>query len=402
MHRKIKERERQQWKEDTKKKILLQQQQLYREVLREHKTETGFTSVTESTISSESSTYKDDSSCKLVTVKIRCFPKDDENNDAEKENNDNNNHPPRQTKKTSFTKTHTSWAEEFRQNSLRYDTSYNTTPSSSSVDESQRKFEQSNNHSVGASTDSTKYISLEKPRAKTEHRLKQSNLAPLKSPPRRKPSATRCTVENGTENLKEQRVVDAPSNPPPSRSSASSSRPKSCKRKPRTLFFESCFFLFNAFFLSVIRPWRLQPESHRSCTNTKSDPVALYQKYRDQWKQLALPGEENHAGVRWAVREKMLGNDPNPRVSGDEFFFSFLTIDGFFPFYVISCDFQQGDFLTHRDIGIERSIAEFRERGVPRRNSRKVGKFERIKKPVFLTVVEKIAIILTKFLNRFP
>lgn len=62
---------------------------------------------------------------------------------------------------------------------------------------------------------------------------------------------------------------------------------------------------------SFIRPWRLHPEN--KVTNKKSDPVALYQKYQNEWKQLALPGEERHANVRWAVREKMLGADPNPR-----------------------------------------------------------------------------------------
>ncbi|XP_046738719.1 uncharacterized protein LOC124406999 [Diprion similis] len=291
MHRKIRERERQQWKEDTKKKILLRQQQLYKEVLREHKMETGgLHSLTESTISSESSTFHDDSSCKLVTVKIRCFPKDKEEEVA-KENHINYVIP---TKKTGSTKTHTSWAEEFRQNSLNSDNGYNTS-SSSLINESHRHFDRLNNisqnHSAGASTDSTKYISLEKSTkraTRSDQNLKQTNLAPAKSPTRHKASSSRSAPVT-SESCKRSQPAEVPANPPPSRSSVQS-RPK-----------------------SFIRPWRLQPDSHRSCMNTKSDPVALYQKYKEEWKQLALPGEENHAGVRWAVREKMLGLDPNPR-----------------------------------------------------------------------------------------
>ncbi|XP_068990179.1 putative uncharacterized protein DDB_G0291608 isoform X2 [Neodiprion pinetum] len=263
MHRKIRERERQQWKEDTKKKILLRQQQLYREVLREHKTETG-------------------------CLNSRTENKEDE---IAKENHHNYVIP---AKKTGSAKTHTSWAEEFRQNSLNSDNGYNTS-SSSLINESHRHFDRLNNisqnHSAGASTDSTKYISLEKSRSRatrSEQNLKQTNLAPAKSSTGQKASSSRSAPVI-SENCKRSQTTEVHANPPPSRSSIQS-RPK-----------------------SFIRPWRLQPESHRSCTNTKSDPVALYQKYKEEWKQLALPGEENHAGVRWAVREKMLGLDPNPR-----------------------------------------------------------------------------------------
>ncbi|KAG7213879.1 hypothetical protein KM043_003087 [Ampulex compressa] len=60
---------------------------------------------------------------------------------------------------------------------------------------------------------------------------------------------------------------------------------------------------------SFIRPWRLQPEHRRT---KKNDPVLLYQKYQEEWKQISFPGEAKHNGVRWAVREKMLGMDPHP------------------------------------------------------------------------------------------
>ncbi|XP_078037206.1 uncharacterized protein LOC144470182 isoform X2 [Augochlora pura] len=62
----------------------------------------------------------------------------------------------------------------------------------------------------------------------------------------------------------------------------------------------------------VIRPWRLQPEAQKGSNAKKSDPVALYQKYQQEWKQMSFPGEAKHAGLRWAIREKMLGGDPHP------------------------------------------------------------------------------------------
>ncbi|XP_033336895.2 uncharacterized protein LOC117226545 isoform X1 [Megalopta genalis] len=63
---------------------------------------------------------------------------------------------------------------------------------------------------------------------------------------------------------------------------------------------------------SFIRPWRLQPEVQKGFSTKKSDPVALYQKYQQEWKQMSFPGEAKHAGLRWAIREKMLGGDPHP------------------------------------------------------------------------------------------
>lgn len=62
---------------------------------------------------------------------------------------------------------------------------------------------------------------------------------------------------------------------------------------------------------SFIRPWRLQPQAQK-IINKKCDPVALYQKYQQEWKQISFPGEAKHSKVRWAVREKMLGTDPHP------------------------------------------------------------------------------------------
>ncbi|OAD62408.1 hypothetical protein WN48_07279 [Eufriesea mexicana] len=63
---------------------------------------------------------------------------------------------------------------------------------------------------------------------------------------------------------------------------------------------------------SFIRPWRLQLDSQRSKNLKKTDPVILYQKYQQEWKQMSFPGEAKHSSVRWAIREKMLGGDPQP------------------------------------------------------------------------------------------
>ncbi|XP_067009978.2 centriolar and ciliogenesis-associated protein hyls-1 isoform X3 [Anabrus simplex] len=60
---------------------------------------------------------------------------------------------------------------------------------------------------------------------------------------------------------------------------------------------------------SVIKPWRLL----EPMPQPRSDPVALYHKYQEIWKQQKAPGECSHQGLRWSVREKMLGQDPNPR-----------------------------------------------------------------------------------------
>ncbi|KAJ8683670.1 hypothetical protein QAD02_019462 [Eretmocerus hayati] len=47
---------------------------------------------------------------------------------------------------------------------------------------------------------------------------------------------------------------------------------------------------------------------------TNNDPVALYNKYKSIWERLSFPGEETHAKLRWAVREKMLGSEPFPKI----------------------------------------------------------------------------------------
>jgi len=42
---------------------------------------------------------------------------------------------------------------------------------------------------------------------------------------------------------------------------------------------------------------------------TSSDPVALYQAYQKEWKRFKsrFPGENDHADLRWSIREKLMG-----------------------------------------------------------------------------------------------
>lgn len=47
----------------------------------------------------------------------------------------------------------------------------------------------------------------------------------------------------------------------------------------------------------------------------RCDPVTLYHQYQQLWKQQKLPGENNHNELRWSIRERMLGQDPQIRVS---------------------------------------------------------------------------------------
>lgn len=40
---------------------------------------------------------------------------------------------------------------------------------------------------------------------------------------------------------------------------------------------------------------------------TKCDPVMLYHKYQEEWKKHSIPGEADHAELRWSIRERLLG-----------------------------------------------------------------------------------------------
>ncbi|XP_003723676.2 hydrolethalus syndrome protein 1 homolog [Strongylocentrotus purpuratus] len=57
---------------------------------------------------------------------------------------------------------------------------------------------------------------------------------------------------------------------------------------------------------SFIRPSSAKPTWKH---NKKTDPVTRHQMYRDQWNSQKAPGEKNHKGLRWSVRELMMYKD---------------------------------------------------------------------------------------------
>ena len=83
------------------------------------------------------------------------------------------------------------------------------------------------------------------------------------------------------------------------------------KRGINLCVFLSCYILCvrSKYFFTVIRTQQARPKSSAA---PRSDPVALYQYYQQVWKQQKLPGEDPHTDLRWTIREKMLGQTPNP------------------------------------------------------------------------------------------
>lgn len=66
--------------------------------------------------------------------------------------------------------------------------------------------------------------------------------------------------------------------------------------------------------VSFIRP-------RKPLKTCKSDPVALYQHYQEEWKKQKLPGEDKRYDLRWAIRERMLGEpEVKPFISTDKLF----------------------------------------------------------------------------------
>ncbi|KAG8287011.1 hypothetical protein J6590_046985 [Homalodisca vitripennis] len=68
----------------------------------------------------------------------------------------------------------------------------------------------------------------------------------------------------------------------------------------------------------VIRTWQLTGQPRPGSAPQRSDPVALYHQYQQLWKQQKLPGEARHNDLRWTIREKLLGQEPQPRLTDSE------------------------------------------------------------------------------------
>lgn len=257
LYRKVKDRERQQRKEDIRRKIIDKQRNMIREILTEQTTE--YRSIENTTISTNSSSSFIDSS--FVKVRVKCMSSDKENvNSAEDYANARSNLD------TVHIKTKSKKGEDhygIKSSSVSYD------------NEHEQLCSKSRNKCVAK-----KNVHIEKQRKTKVERDDVLDSLPRSTGPH---SARPMSAPNILEHQRE---------------CVASSQTKSTSSTRNTK--------------SFIRPWRLQPEVQRSLSTRKSDPVTLYQKYQQEWKQMSFPGEAKHAGVRWAIREKMLGTDPHP------------------------------------------------------------------------------------------
>ena len=260
LYRKVKDREKQQRKEEIRRKIIEKQQNVIKEVLREQRREFCYT---ENTVSTDSNSYTDHS---LVRVEVKCISSDRENK------------------------------ESTNSNETRIDARQKSDISKSTA---KKPSDRSTVRSIGPPFDNeinkdhfkskdryTECPKQESYMAKKEKPIPNSNKImqqekPMVSQPVRPMSAPNI-LEHGLDRIGSGHTKSTSS----TRNSQSGSK-------------------------SFIRPWRLQPETQRS-SSVKSDPVTLYQKYQQEWKQMSFPGEAKHASLRWAVREKMLGGDPRP------------------------------------------------------------------------------------------
>ncbi|XP_011881068.1 PREDICTED: uncharacterized protein LOC105569319 [Vollenhovia emeryi] len=253
IYRKVKEREKQQRKEEIKTKIINKQQALLKEAYKHSSS---------NIISSESSNSLGDES--VVKVKIRCIPKEEEKS-VEKAKHC----------KTTMIKSDEKLSKYDKENAIQVDETYfNAKP----------------------------YPVIKDSRDESKQNLSKCLM-------RNDASAETCK-----QNLRIERVHPASAPVLSNRISRSESKsvttdPSGNVRAQSTLSARSSV---NFAHKSFIRPWRLQSEAQRNIASRKCDPVALYQKYQREWKQISLPGEAKHSKVRWAVREKMLGTDPHP------------------------------------------------------------------------------------------
>ncbi|XP_051174878.1 centriolar and ciliogenesis-associated protein HYLS1-like [Leptopilina boulardi] len=287
LYRKIKEREREAWKEEIKRKILTKQKQSLVEFIEEQEKSTKY-SHSEKTILPETPRKTD----AMVKVKVKYSPRDTQN--AEKENfrqsrsNTQRSDVPKE-RECDF------WMKNLFQNDHKQICASSKT--ASSRDYTNR----SKSESKESSTDGLKKSRMESSKEYSE------SVSCLKS--REKIEK----IERKTPRICEKfRAQKRPA-------SASESNPKILHLKTKSTLSDpgesiSCSVTRTSVSSqpkSFIRPWRLQPDAQKPWK--KSDPVTLYQKYQEEWKQFPLPGEDKHLDVRWAIRERMMGCDPHPR-----------------------------------------------------------------------------------------
>ena len=267
IYRKIKERERQQRKEEIKTKIISKQQALIKEAHGHQNTDYSLINI----VPSETSNSFDDES--LVKVRIKCIPKEDIKKHAKAS-------AIKLDEKVSTIKYKDVQVVESDRTCCKQNY-FNSKPPIIKCSKSKNR----QNVSKHLATDS--YLTEE-----CKHNLKvEDRVKPVTS-------------------IFEQSICE-----PILSNYVSGSESKSIASDPtgnvRTQSALSTRSSINSKHKSFIRPWRLQPQAQK-WINKKCDPVALYQKYQQEWKQISFPGEAKHSKVRWAVREKMLGTDPHP------------------------------------------------------------------------------------------
>ncbi|XP_033204191.2 uncharacterized protein LOC117238115 isoform X1 [Bombus vosnesenskii] len=266
LYRKIKDRERQQKREEIKRKIIDKQKNMIQEILTEQKTE--FHSV-ENTISTNSSnSYFDDTIVKVIVTKLSS-DKENENPTNFEENYTNVGHKVNiiQSKSKSMrTEDHCNVKSIVMPcNNIEVD--------NKSCLKSKNKYEGCLKKDFHIETQSTTKIQDDK-----------------------------IQIQEKSTPLQSVRPMSAPNILDHQQGYIGSSHTKSTSSTKNT----------HSGTKSFIRPWRLQPDIQKSKNVKKTDPVLLYQKYQQEWKQMSFPGEAKHASIRWAIREKMLGEDPHP------------------------------------------------------------------------------------------
>ncbi|XP_014478101.1 PREDICTED: uncharacterized protein LOC106746250 [Dinoponera quadriceps] len=272
IYRKIKEREKQQRREEMKAKIISKQQALIKEAHGHQNTDYPSNNITPS----ESSNSFDNES--LIKLRIRCIPKE---------------------KDMQFQK-------HSKETILKLDKELTATKCHKDdvIQESDRIYREPDR--FDAKSYLIKHPQSESRRNVSKYLTKDSH------------STDRCKHDA---KLEEQlkpvvSVQEYPVNKAVSSDHVTKARVKSATSEPagnvRTQSALSTRSSVNSTRKSFIRPWRLQSDAQKNVINKKCDPVALYQKYQQEWERISFPGEAKHSKVRWAVRVKMLGTDPHP------------------------------------------------------------------------------------------
>ncbi|XP_043465695.1 hydrolethalus syndrome protein 1 homolog [Leptopilina heterotoma] len=283
LYRKIKEREREAWKEEIKRRILTKQKQALVEFIEEQEKPTNIPSQKKAFPETPRKTES------MVKVKIKYSPRETENTVKEifKQNRSNaqKSDAPKE-RECDF------WMKNLFQNDLKQTSG----KIGSSRDHTHRSKSESKESSTdglkkSSSKENSESVSCSKSKGKIDSELTRKTTPRLceKSRAQKRPAS----ASDSNPNVLQLKTKNTVSDPGESITysvtrTSSSSQPK-----------------------SFIRPWRLQPDVQKPWK--KSDPVSLYQKYQEDWKQFPLPGEDKHLDVRWAIRERMMGCDPHPR-----------------------------------------------------------------------------------------